>query len=170
MLAPSTVPGEKLPTSQRKGLDRNKDVWKCRSSRQGKDFLTCIQYTTDWLSNLHDPDQISRGMTTFTEKNGSQGTIFPLKISVRGTQTFRTKIPAKIPVHCTRDNAASAELRCHVHLLDMYINKFHPSVGSDQEAVYLYPLQKKHNFNNAVVFKCSYWKQYLVCKVEEHVP
>jgi len=46
MLAPSTVPGEKLPTSQRKASDGNKDVWKCRSSRDGKDFLTCIQCTT----------------------------------------------------------------------------------------------------------------------------
>ena len=135
MLVPSTVPGEKLPTSQRKAPDGNKDVWKCGSSRQGKDFLTCIQCTTDCLSNLHDPDQISRGVTTFTDKM-TRSSIFPLKISVRGTQTFRTKIPVKTPVHCTRDNAASAELKCHVHLLDTYINKLHPSVGNEQGAFY----------------------------------
>ena len=34
-------------TSQRKAPDENKDVWNCRNSRQGKDFLTCVKCTTD---------------------------------------------------------------------------------------------------------------------------
>jgi len=62
----STVPGENFPTSQRKAPDGNKDVWNCRSSRQGKDFLTCI--TTDCLSNLHDLDQISRNGSFLPKK------------------------------------------------------------------------------------------------------
>jgi len=35
------------------------------------------------------------------------------------------------------DNAASAELRCHIHLLDTYINKLPPSVGNEKGAFYL---------------------------------
>ena len=58
---PAAVPAENFPTSQRKAPDGNNDVWKCRSSRQGKDFLTCIKCTRDCISNLHNPDQISRG-------------------------------------------------------------------------------------------------------------
>jgi len=46
MLVPSAVPREKLPTSQRKAPDANKDVWKCRGSRQEIDLLTRIQCTT----------------------------------------------------------------------------------------------------------------------------
>jgi len=43
-------------------------MWKCRSSRQGKDFLTCIKCTRDCLSNLHNPNQISRGGPFLPEK------------------------------------------------------------------------------------------------------
>jgi len=96
-----------------------------------------------WLSfQFAWPRPNFKGCDHFYWQNESQGTIFPLKISVRGTQTFRTKIPVKTPVHCTRDNAASAELKCHIHLLDTYISKFHPSVGNEQGAFYLYPQQK----------------------------
>ena len=95
----STVPEENFPTSQRKAPDGNKDVWKCRSSRQGKYFLTCIKCTTDFLSNLHDPLTKFPGVDHFYRKSGSWGTIFPLKMSVQGTKIFRTKI--SVTVHAT---------------------------------------------------------------------
>jgi len=44
------------------------------------------------VSNLHDLDQISRG-GPFLQKSGSWETIFSMKISVRETKIFRTKIP-----------------------------------------------------------------------------
>jgi len=76
-------------------------MWTCRSSRQGKDFLTCVKCTTDSLSNLHDPDQVSRGGPFLLKKNGSWGTIFPLKILVQGTKIFRSKIPVTVEINGT---------------------------------------------------------------------
>jgi len=54
-------PRRELINQSEKAPDGNKDVWKCRSSRHGKDFLTCIKCTRDCLSNLHNPDQVSMG-------------------------------------------------------------------------------------------------------------
>jgi len=62
-----------------------------------KTSLHVLKCTTDCLSNLYNPDQISRGGPFLPKKNGSLGTIFPLKISVQGTNIFRTKIPVTVP-------------------------------------------------------------------------
>ena len=81
-LSSFVVGQERTSQPVRERLQMGTRTWTCRSSRQGKDFLTCIKCITDCLSNLHDSDQIS-----------TWGTIFPPKISVRGTKIFRTKIP-----------------------------------------------------------------------------
>jgi len=63
---------------------------------------------TDYLSNLHNLDQIP-GADHFYRRNGSWGTIFPLKISVRGNKIFRTKIPVTGSMCCI------AQKKSHSH-------------------------------------------------------
>ena len=45
-------------------------------------------------------------------------------------------------MHCTCNNLATADLQCHVHLLDAYISKLPPSTVTEQGTFYLRPLQK----------------------------
>jgi len=84
-LAPGAVPGENFSSSERMAPDGNKDVWTCRSSRQGKDFLTCIKCTTDCL---HDLDQISRG-GPFIPKKWVLGEHFSTENFGLGDQNFQ---------------------------------------------------------------------------------
>ena len=61
-----------------------------------KTFLTCIKGTRDCLSNLHNPDQISRG-GPFLPKKWVLGDHFSTENFGPGDQNFRTKIPATGP-------------------------------------------------------------------------
>ena len=80
------------------------------------------------LERLRDPDRY----------------IYTENCSKNHTGTFnQLHVQSKVvPVHCTCSNAATADLRCHVHLLDTYISKLPPSVVMGQGTFYLRPLQK----------------------------
>ena len=66
------------------------------------------------LERLRDPDRY----------------IYTENCSKNHTGTFnQLHVQSKVvPVHCTCSNAATADLRCHVHLLDTYISKLPLSV------------------------------------------
>jgi len=69
-------PSRELPNQSEKGSNGSKDVWKCRSSRQGKDFLTCIKCTRDCLSTCETRTKFPGADHFSTENFGPGGPKF----------------------------------------------------------------------------------------------
>jgi len=96
-LAPSAVPGERASQRGRERLQMGTRM--C-----GNVGAVNKEKTSFHVLNVRQtvfPIGITRtkfpGAENFYRKNGSWGTIFLLKISVRGTKIFRTKIPVTVP-------------------------------------------------------------------------
>ena len=89
---PSTVPGENLPPVRERLQMGTRTCGTVGAVDKEKTSLHVLNVPLTVFPICMTRTKFP-GMDHFYRKNGSWGTIFPLKISVRGTKIFRTKIP-----------------------------------------------------------------------------